>query len=220
MQGRPYFPTREAEFVDWSQNLITVSEAHAAAWNLPAPKLQELRLLHDEFSQLHVLCNTAAYTRVDMENKNEKKASLIHLEEVFVRNNLQNNDVMTDAGREEAQIPKHDKNPTPHGAPDGIPDIEVQTPLPRTLRLRFRAMNAPRWGKPENVHGLECLWGQLDAPPAHVEDLLHSAFTTSTPLDLVFDEDARGKRVYFTVRWEGGSGKKGSWSEVFTAVVP
>ncbi|MHC6203698.1 hypothetical protein ACYULU_10950 [Breznakiellaceae bacterium SP9] len=215
-----YIPAKEADFVDWSENLITVSEAHVADWNLPQAKLTELRTLNTEVKRLHMLCKTAGYTKVDMEDKNEKKAELIGKEEVFVRNNLQNNDLMTDAGREELQIPKHDKTLTPHGAPDEVPDIEVLTPLPRTVRLRFRALNAPRWGKHKNAHGLECLWAPLDAPPEKIEDLLHSAFSTGTPLDLVFDEDKRGKRIYFAVRWESGTNKKGPWSEVFSAIVP
>ncbi|MHC6202706.1 hypothetical protein ACYULU_05875, partial [Breznakiellaceae bacterium SP9] len=152
-----YIPAKEADFVDWSENLITVSEAHVADWNLPQAKLTELRTLNTEVKRLHVLCKTAGYTKVDMEDKNEKKAVLIGKEEVFARNNLQNNDLMTDAGREELQIPKHDKTITHHGAPDEVPDIEVLTPLPRTVRLRFRALNAPRWGKHKNAHGLECL---------------------------------------------------------------
>jgi hypothetical protein len=46
-----------------------------------------------------------------METKHEKTALLRHLEEVFVRNNLQNNDKMTDAGRTELRIPIHDTHP-------------------------------------------------------------------------------------------------------------
>ena len=100
--------------------------------------------------------------------------------------NLQNNDVMTDAGREELQIPKHDKISTPHGAPDEVPNVEVQSPLPCTVQLRFCAPDAPRWGKHKRT------------------DLLHSAFSTGTPLDLVFDEDRRGKRSYCAVHRESG----------------
>ena len=58
-------------------------------------------------------------------------------------------------------------------------------------------------GKHKNAHGLECLWASLDAPP-----------------DLVFDDDGRGKRIYFAVRWESSTNKKGPWSEVFSAIVP
>ncbi|GHU51633.1 hypothetical protein FACS1894200_11990 [Spirochaetia bacterium] len=215
-----YIPRKEDEFLDWSENLITVSEAHAADWNLVQSKVAGLRTLHNEFKRLHLLCKTPIHTKVDMEEKNEKMAELLGKEEVFVRNNLQNNDFMTDVGRVELQIPIHDTNRTPGGKPGGIPDIEVETPMPRTLRLRFRALNALRWGKPEDAHGLECLWGLFDTPPQRVGDLPHSAFSTATPLDLVFEEDQRGKRIYFAVRWKSSTSKEGTWSEIFSAFVP
>jgi hypothetical protein len=215
-----YIPTKEADFVDWSENLITVSTARKTEWNLSQNKLDELLALHTEVKRLHQLCQTSSYTKLDMQAKNEKKKLLVQTEEVFVRNNLQNNDAMTDNGREELRIPIHDKTPSPHPAPDSLPDVEVETPHPRAVQIKFRAPNAPRWGKPEHVHGLECLWVISEAAPAKIEDLLHSEFATSTPLELVFDEDQRGKRLYFAVRWENGSAKKGLWSNMYSAVVP
>jgi hypothetical protein len=152
-----YIPTKEAEFVAWSENLITVSTAHKTEWNLPQDKLDELLALHTEVNRLHLLCQTASYTKLDMQAKNEKKAQLIKLEEVFVRNHLQNNDAMTDTGRAELRIPIYGKIPSPHPTPNSVPDVETETPFPRTVWIKFRAINAPRWGKPEYVHGLECL---------------------------------------------------------------
>jgi hypothetical protein len=137
-----------------------------------------------------------------------------------VRFHLQNNDKVPDNGCRELRIPIYDKTHTPHPAPDSVPETEVETPHPRTLRIKFRHENAPRWGKPEFVHGLECLWVIADAPPERIGDLLHSAFATRSPLELTFDENERGKRVYFAVRWESGTVKKGPWSDILSAVIP
>jgi hypothetical protein len=213
-------PKKEADLIAWSENLIAVSIAHKDEWHLEQSKLDELLALHNEVKALHQLCQTAAYTKLDMQAKNEKKARLIQLEEVFVRNNLQNNDAMTDNGRAEVGIPIHDKNRSPHPKPDTLPDIEVKTPFPRIVHIKFRAQNAPRWGKPEYVHGLECLWVISDTAMTSIKDLLHSAFATHNPLQLVFDEEQRGKRLYFAVRWENGTVKKGNWSDIFSAIVP
>jgi hypothetical protein len=79
---------------------------------------------------------------------------------------------------------------------------------------------AKRWGKPPYVHGIECLWLIADTPPQKIGELIHSAFATRSPLVLSFDEDQRGKRLYFAVRWESGTVKKGPWSEIFNAVIP
>jgi hypothetical protein len=78
---------------------------------------------------------------------------LIKREEVFVRNNLQNNDRMTDSGRAALRIPIHDSKPTPVPVPATIPEVEISTPLPRVVRIKFRDENSKRWGKPARVHG-------------------------------------------------------------------
>ncbi|MDR1218204.1 MAG: hypothetical protein LBK73_01180 [Treponema sp.] len=213
-------PAKEEDFVDWSENLINISIAHKSEWKLPEDKLTELQTLHDRVKTLHELCRTASYTKMDMQEKNEKKERLIHLEEVFVRNNLQNNDAMTDNGRKELGIPIHDDTRTPVPAPDGIPEIEIETPHPRTVRIKFRDEHAARWGKPEHVHGLECVWAFLDEPPVKVKDLTHSEFATRSPLELMFEEDERGKKMYFAVRWETGAMKKGKWSDIFSVIIP
>jgi hypothetical protein len=215
-----YIPTKEADFVDWSGNLVAVSKSYTAEWNLPEAKLSELESLQTQVRALHEKCRTASFTKLDMREKLDLKKQLIRLEEVFVRNHLQNNDAMTDTGRTALRIPIYDKTPSPHPAPDTIPETELLTPLPRTIQLRFRSPNAARWGKPANVHGLECRWVMADAPPAHIDDLLHSEFATRSPLEFVFDEDKRGKRVYLAARWESGAAKKGPWSDIYSAIVP
>jgi hypothetical protein len=215
-----YIPARESEFIEWSGNLIAVSVESKTLWALPEDKLAEIQTLHGEAKALYEKCQTASYTKVDMETKREKVKQLRTLEEVFVRNNLQNNDKMTDAGRTKLRIPIHDTHPTPHPKPDTIPEVEIETPHPRILHVKFRGPGAERWGKPEYVHGLECLWLIADTPPVKVQDLPHSTFATRSPLELGFEEDERGKRMYFAVRWENGTVQKGDWSEIFSAVIP
>ncbi|MDR0599977.1 MAG: hypothetical protein LBG84_07855 [Treponema sp.] len=220
MHGKSYIPTREADFVDWSGNLLAVARAHQQEWGLNGTHLTELEGLQAEVKALHETCRTSMYTKLDMQAKNEKKALLKKRLEVYVRNNLQNNDVMTDNGREALRIPIHDRNPTPRPAPDTAPETETETPLPRTLRIKFRGVAAPRWGKPEGVHGLECRWVVSDAPPESMAGLVNSDFATRSPLTLTFDEGARGRRLYFAVRWEGTSVQKGPWSEIFSTIIP
>ncbi|MDR1325073.1 MAG: hypothetical protein LBK00_03455 [Treponema sp.] len=215
-----YIPAKEADFVEWSENLITVSEANKTLWNLPDNQLTDLRTLHGQVKGLHSLCNTPACTKLDTQTKNEKKILLLHREEVFVRNNLQNNDAMTDDGRRALQIPVYDRKSTPAPEPSTIPEIKVFTPYPRTLLFKFKDTHAARWGKPNHVHGLELALFIGDAPPAQMKDYTHSYFATSNPLELVFEDDERGKKAYFAARWETNTAKKGKWSEVQFAIIP
>ena len=215
-----YIPAKEADFIAWSENLLTVAAARAGEWSLPQAKLAELRTLHNEAAALHQLCQTAGFTKLDMQAKNEKKQLLKQEEEVFVRNNLQNNDAMTDNGREALRIPIYDRIPSARPAPDTVPDVETETPNPRVVRIKFRGLNAARWGKPEHIDRFECAWLISEAPPALIEDLVHTAFASRSPLDLTFSEDQRGQRVHFACRWESGVGKTGPWSEIQTVIIP
>jgi hypothetical protein len=70
------------------------------------------------------------------------------------------------------------------------------------------------------VHGIELVWLFSDAPPTEVEELIHSAFATRSSLELTFKESDRGKRVYYAVRWETGTVKKGKFSDIFSAFIP
>ena len=214
------FPSKEGEFVEWCGNLITVSKQNATEWGLVPERITELETELNAHKVLYEKCHTSSYTKLDVQAKIQTRKTLTKHVEVFIRNNLQNNDRMTDQGRVALQIPIHDTTPTPQPTPDTIPEVEVLMPAPRTLHIRFRAENAKRWGKPPHVHGLECLWNILDKAPTGIEDLLHSLFATRSPLEMTFDESQRGKRIWFTVRWENGIGRKGKWSEIFSAVIP
>jgi hypothetical protein len=77
-----------------------------------------------------------------------------------------------------------------------------------------------RWGKPADVYGMELVWLINDTPQKEIEDLVHSAFATKSPLELTCKENERGKRVYYAVRWETGKVKKGKFSEIFSAIIP
>jgi hypothetical protein len=67
---------------------------------------------------------------------------------------------------------------------------------------------------------MELVWVIADTPPTEIEQLIHSAFATRSPLELTFKESERGKRVYYAVRWETGTVKKGKFSEIYSAIIP
>jgi hypothetical protein len=140
-----YLPAKEADFGEWSGNIIAAAAVYKSEWNLPKDKLAERQTLQNKVKALRELCQTASSTKLDMQAKNKKKSHLIRLEEVFVRNNLQNNDVMTNDGRKALRIPIHDTTPTLRSTPDMIPEIEVATPHPRTVCVKFRDEHAVHW---------------------------------------------------------------------------
>jgi hypothetical protein len=159
------------------------------------------------------------YTQVDREAKNDAKKASKKAIRALVNQYLRF-DPVTDEDRTAMGIPNHDTHPSPIPIPGDIPETEAQTPLPRVLRFRFRRANMKRWGKPKGIHGMELVWLISDTLPKEVEELVHSAFATKSPLELTFKESERGKRLYYAVRWETNAMKKGKFSAIYSVIIP
>jgi hypothetical protein len=158
------------------------------------------------------------HTKVDTEAKNDAKTAAKKVIRPFVNQYLRFPPV-TNEDRTAMGVPNRDVTPTPVPEPGDVPEVAVSMPLPRALRFKFRRVGAKHWGKPKGVHGLELAWVIAAAPPKETEDLIHSSFTTKSPLELTFKESERGKRVYYAARWETDAVKKGKFTDIFSAIV-
>jgi len=114
----------------------------------------------------------------------------------------------------------HDTNPTAEPVPTTVPEIEVITATIRELGFRFRDYGAKTWALPDYVHGIEFKWHILEARPEHISALTNVELISSGPFTLQFDENQRGKRVFFAARWLNSTKKAGPWSDIESAVIP
>jgi hypothetical protein len=194
-----YLPSNDEELLIFADNLNTYAAANYSRWQIPGPQtfldapVAAYRTALAAFSDPN-------HGKIDTLNKKETKEALLSVLRIYIQGFIARNPAVTDEDRERMGLPLRDKTPTPTPKPEGVPEVEVSTPLPRTVRFRFRAANAKHWGKPAYVHGIEILWVIADTPPVHIKELVHSEFATRNPLDLTFDEDQRGKRIYFAAR--------------------
>jgi hypothetical protein len=226
MDMADYIPDKDADFDTWFSFMYQyVSQKCAGqppAWNhIPQAALSVLGELHTAWKTAYSGV-IGPHTPVDTEAKNNVKKAAKAAVRPFVNQYLRFSPV-TNEDRTAMGIPNRDTHPTPVPVPDDVPETEVSMPLPRVLQFRFKRAGAKRWGKPPKVHGMECLWKieeTGDPPPKEVEDLLHSSFATRSPLELTFKESERGKKLYYAVRWETGTVKKGKWSEIMSAIIP
>jgi hypothetical protein len=104
--------------------------------------------------------------------------------------------------------------------PDNYPDYNIDTSVIRRLGIHFYDHGSKSHAKPHGVHGAEVCWAILGTAPLSVDELIHSAFDTRSPFTLDFSESERGKTVWFCLRWENTTGKKGPWSEIVSAIIP
>jgi hypothetical protein len=215
-----YIPTKEADFVEWSGNLIAVSKTNSSVWDLPDAQVTELETLHTRFKTLHEQCQTPAHTALDTQEKNERKTGLIEKERRFVRFHLQNNEKMTDHGRKALGIPIHDQTPTHHPLPDSHPVITVESKNPFERILHIHDSASGKRARPNHTNGAVLFWEISEQPITLTTDLKTSLLITRTPHHLRFSPAERGKILYMAGQWQNRIGEKGPWSEVVSAVIP
>ncbi|MDR1382376.1 MAG: hypothetical protein LBJ67_00805 [Planctomycetaceae bacterium] len=118
-------------------------------------------------------------------------------------------------------LPKRNTTHTPAPVATTYPDFDIDRSTLRRLTIHFYDQGKEKSkAKPNGQHGAEIRWAILDSPPTKLDDLVHSSFDTHTPFTLEFDEDQRGKTVYFALRWENTRGEKGPWGEIESAIIP
>ncbi|MDR1506839.1 MAG: hypothetical protein LBI67_07015 [Treponema sp.] len=218
-----YVPANDGAFNNWFKFLNQYVAAKCTGQSPEWTHIPEAArtVLTDAYAAWYTVYSVtlSPHTPVDTEAKNDAKKAAKAVIRPFVNQYLRFPPV-TDEDRTALGIPNHDTMPTPVPKPKDIPEVEAQTPKPRVLSFRFRRDTMKRWGKPDDVHGMELVWVISDTPPEETDDLIHSSFATKSPLVLDFKESERGRKVYYAVRWETGTVKKGDFSDILQVFVP
>ena len=127
---------------------------------------------------------------------------------------------VTDLERDRMGVRNWDTIRTPEAVPATVPEIETDSSVIRQLSLRMRDHGTTTWGKPAHVHGMELAWGIIESRPGHVGDLSHLETATANPITLTFEDEERGKKIYFAARWVNNTSQHGPWSDIESAFVP
>ncbi|MDR2471991.1 MAG: DUF4744 domain-containing protein [Tannerella sp.] len=138
----------------------------------------------------------------------------------FVNQRLRYNQTVTNEDRVKLGLNVPDTTPTPVATPTTWPIASTRSAGPRQIRVDWHDSLSASKAKPTGVHGCEIRHSILDTPPTTNDDLLRSDFATRTPHTFNFNEQQRGKSIYFCLRWETNKGDKGPWSEILKAIIP
>jgi hypothetical protein len=166
--------------------------------------------------------NLAERTKLKTDTMNTAEKAFIPYYRQLYPGMLKGNPMVTDTDLEAMGLPKHSGG----GGSDAPvatepPGIDVDTSIIGRLGIHFfKKGHKHKKGKPAGQHGAEIRWMISDTPPARWNDLLHSDIDTHTPFTLEFENDQRGQTVYFALRWENTTGKKGPWSEIQRVIIP
>jgi len=127
---------------------------------------------------------------------------------------------VTDADRTNMGIPNHDATRTPRRVVHHMVGFEIDPDKVCVLKARIRIRGTENLAKPNGYQGADIRYGVCDSSPVSIHDLRQNDFATRSIHRFYFNEEDRGKRAYFAMRWQNGSGVRGQWSEIVSAIVP
>jgi hypothetical protein len=223
MSQSDFIPRADAEFDKFFKGIIqyvnTKCSGTTPAWT-HIPKT-EREAISDVYGQWHTAYAATLSPHLPQITREKNRVRLVAERSLraFINRFLRWPPV-TDEDRDTMGIPNHDHIRTPQPIPTTIPEIETDTRVIRQISLRLRNHGAVHWGKPDHIHGMELAWGIRDDSPGQISDLPHFENETSNPITLDFEEEERGKRIFFAARWVNNTAQPGPWSELLSAIVP
>jgi hypothetical protein len=222
MNNRDFLPEKDRVLLQWVVSFLSYLSAIMMRIGFPPELYAKLMELRDDFSQkLDVAEAPATRTKLTVQAKNTAKHALKTSVRQAVKEYLTWNHEVTDTDRDGLGIPIYKTTRTPAPVATEAPDSDIDTSVIGRLIIHFfEKGSSHKKAKPAGQHCVEIAWALSDTPVTRWDELLHSSVDTNSPFTLVFENDQRGKTVYFATRWENTRGEKGPWSEITGAIIP
>ncbi|MDR1198908.1 MAG: hypothetical protein LBK94_07870 [Prevotellaceae bacterium] len=222
MTNSNFIPRKDADFLQWTNNFMKYLGNRLTQFGFPKTVYDDLTVQHEDFVQkLEIADEPATRTKPSIQAKNTARVVFENALRQAIGEYLTRNHMLSDSDRDELGLPIRKTSHTPAPVATTYPDFDVDSSVIRRLTIHFYDHgSAGSKAKPAGQHGAEIRWVILDTPPASLKDLINSSIDTHTPFTLEFDENERGRTVYFALRWENTRGEKGPWSEIMSAIIP
>jgi hypothetical protein len=221
---KDFVPESDRNFLGWLSFLLSYvsSDGRLARFGIPEEDFNRLHAEIIDFEEkLRTANNPETRTKAAVQAKNDSRKVVEKDGRMFIKRFIDLNPQVTNADRDGMGLPIYKTGRTPAPIATDPPDAEVDTShIGRLNILFYEKGHKHRKGKPAGQHGAEIAWIQRDTPPTRWDELLHSNIDTNSPFTLVFENDQRGKTVYFALRWENTRGEKGPWSDIMSAIIP
>ncbi|MDR2797304.1 MAG: hypothetical protein LBB80_03080 [Treponema sp.] len=215
-----FVPPADGAFLEWVKNLLAYTAAHATAWNIPPEEITELQTLLTIFEEAYEKVQNPNRGKADTGAKNDARHALEQQVRWFINARIRYNPKVSPEDLDHMNLPRHDATPTPHPRPTTYPEYEVRIKGFRLLEVAFWDAGVRSKGKPAGIQGAKLCWGVFDEAPKNPEALPHSVFATRSPYILEFQEEDRGKRVWFSLCWENSKREQGPWGLMMQALIP
>jgi hypothetical protein len=221
--GKDFIPSNDAQFNEWQSTLMQYLGATGlmVKWNIPQVDYESLFAPQAAWTiSFNAYVPAGSRSPAVIMAKNEDRKAYEAVLRTFIRSFITTNPLVLDLDRLKMGLPVHKTTRTPAPDPTTVPEATITLPSPAVVEIHFQDSGAEHKKKPDGVHGVEIGWAILDTIPTRWDELIHSSFDTHTPLRLTFENDRRGKTLYYALRWENTRGVKGPWSEIYNIIIP
>jgi hypothetical protein len=222
MNNRDFLPEKDRSLLQWVTSFLSYLSSVMMRIGFPSDVYAKLTELCTSFSQkLDAAETPATRTKLTVQDKNTVKSALKASVRQAVREYLTYNHEVTDTDRDGLGIPIHKTTRTPAPVATEAPEADIDTSvIGRLIIAFFEKGHRHKKAKPAGQHCVEIAWTLSDTPVTRWDELIRSNVDTNSPFTLVFENDQRGKTIYFAIRWENTRGEKGPWSEITSAIIP
>ncbi|MEM9751756.1 MAG: hypothetical protein AAF916_00050 [Planctomycetota bacterium] len=204
-----YLPGIQSEFLEWNQNLYDKLTAAPADYGTTADAVVPFATAFEAYKAAYLIAEDPnTRTKPSVQDKQTKKKALVEQIRPLVQT-LQNSPVMTDAKRDQLQIPVRDRQPSPVPPPEEMPKLNVKRVEGNVIFLQLLNQNDDK-KRPVGVKQV-FVYSFIGANPSG--DLQSWRFEgASTRLDPNFvlpETIAPNTQVWVTAQWVNGKGQTG-----------
>jgi hypothetical protein len=221
MSNLHFIPRSETVFFDW-QIVMTGAASRYKRFGIPDDVWKELLDMQADYqNKYRVAYNPETHTPSAIERRREVRKVYEARLRIVIKGYITYNPTVADDERKDLGLPVHKTGHTPSPVATEAPDVEVDISTIGWLFIYFFMRGGRHKNrKPAGQHGVEVAWLISNMPPARWAELTHSTVDTRSPFRISFENDQRGKTVYFALRWENTRGERGPWSEIMSAIIP
>ncbi|MDR0982288.1 MAG: hypothetical protein LBM07_03470 [Culturomica sp.] len=215
-------PGGDAQFNTFQSVVVNSVEKNAELWLIPADVVADVASLRAKWEAAYsVVENPATKTSVVVQTKNSARNEYGKQLRMLIKSYITYNPKVSDEDKMAMGLPLHKTTRTPVPVPDTVPDVTgIDRNMIRCLTISFRNSGSDHRAKPAGVQGAVVKWIVSDTPPTGIDVFTHSALDTKSPITLEFEEEQRGKVVYFALAWQNTKGEMGHFGEIQSSIVP
>jgi hypothetical protein len=234
------FPRRESDFYQWIKKMMSDLNAKASEWNLPSgsgggngggggsgyerkhnTSLSVLNDLVTKYETKYLIAiDPATRTQGAIIAKNEAKDNLEKATRDFLEEHVIYNSAITDEERVNMGLSVHKQGRTPAPVATTHPEADVKTPEPSILEFSVHDESGVNVKKPAGQKEFEIRYGISDTPITNWKNLPEYELSSRLHFRLTFDNNDRGRILYYALRWRNTRGQAGPWSNIHNAIIP